>query len=121
MRRILLALSTLALVATACGSSIDRDQKIAELTAEERESLCEDALAEAGNPTQDVICTRGTSTTTLDVSELNVAGCLRGLPGQCTAGAYLDCIDALDGTLCNYFTAAPCVALEACSRGNESD
>lgn len=87
---------------------LDRSALVGDLSAEERAEFCRRLTAAQGEDT--VTCSEEVEITpnTQQECEADTSG------GACTVGQVLDCMDSLDGDLCNILVTPECQALFEC-------
>jgi hypothetical protein len=121
MTRILISAFCLILAVTFAGcsdgsSSIDPKKKLAELTAAEQKSVCDEIASLQGGYGRSVTCSDGHQETT----NSNQAECLSGfgvLAQACpdlTVGDAVDCSKAQGEDLCKFPTLAECAPVRDC-------
>jgi nickel-dependent lactate racemase len=121
MTRILISGFCLILAATfaGCGdgsSSIDPNKKLADLTAEEQKSVCDEIASLQGGYGRSVTCTDGHQETT----NANQAECVSGFTivaqacSTLTVGDVVECSKAQGQDLCKFPTVAECAPVRDC-------
>lgn len=90
-------------------SNLDRSKDVSELTPSELAELC--TLAVQATGTEPTMCEGEITIEPTDYDE-----CVQGgAPAGCTVGEYLDCLDSLDGDLCQFFQSPQCMVLFQCA------